>query len=955
MNGCFRIAFVLVAWFSSLPALGQRIEDPDEFPLHVRIDRAIAASHLGNCAELATDHEFARRVYLDLIGRSPTVEECQHFLADATHDKRARLIDQLLGSEEFNDFFARVIDVMLMERRAGNRIPQAEWIDFLRTSLSEHQSLDQIVRQVLTADGNVAPRGAAKFLLEREVEPNALTRDISRIFLGRDLQCAQCHDHPNIDDYLQSEYYGIYAFVSRSYLFADAADSTQALVGEKAEGGAEFKSVFSPDEDASQAVPNLLGGFSLDAEPRLDHELAYVTQPSKTTAGIPKFSRRGQLAWLMTHPANSQFARNAVNRLWAHMFGQGIVDPVDFDHSDNPPSQPALLQLLTEEFVRLDFDIRGLLRQLALSDAYQRSIEFPVNDDLSLAEVEHQSQVLESELELVQQQLQAVDAERSQQEQRLKAARLRVQHVDEKITSLAGQLAELDKELAALDKGKQDQQTSLSEQQQQLDTMQAAVAAAKQVADALPKDSELAKIHEDYRSRVDKLSQSIEGLKKSLAENEEQRVAANDKRSALLRRLARGKSDRMVLADMLAEARGAWRVFDVRYQHLENQRTQCRQRLAGLQPERKYIETAAALQATLGRLARVESNAPGLTQADLGAAKAKLASLDAAIQQDQQLLSSLTEQMTANAQWLAKSEAPLLALSRAIEDAQKAADALADEGLDSAVSHLEQRLNDHSQQLTAARTQALELEQRTASTQEHLRQLSQQQELAHEESRAVQTQLAAHEQDIEMARAEQQSALLALDLAAAERRKMWERKFVVRQLKPLTPEQLAGSTIAALGLAARFNREAEAEWSKSHQDQTLNMEDQQQRNEVEVLVEKRISQVLSTYVSLFAAPAGAPQDVFSSTADQALFLSNDGRLLNWLSPAEGTLLARVQKLDDLAAAVDELHLAILSRPATDQERAEVSALLESRASDRNQALRDIAWGLLSSLEFRFNH
>ena len=112
--------------------------------------------------------------------------------------------------------------------------------------------------------------------------------------------------------------------------------------------------------------------------------------------------------------------------------------------------------------------------------------------------------------------------------------------------------------------------------------------------------------------------------------------------------------------------------------------------------------------------------------------------------------------------------------------------------------------------------------------------------------------------------------------------------------------------------------------------------------------------VLNTYVSMFAAPGGSPQDVFSATADQALFMANDGRVQSWLNGSAGTLLWRLQDVQDSDELADELYLAILARPATMAEKHEVAEYVGGREKDRKQALRELAWSLFTSLEFRFN-
>ena len=123
------------------------------------------------------------------------------------------------------------------------------------------------------------------------------------------------------------------------------------------------------------------------------------SRPTKKSAGLPKFSRRAQLARLITHPANEHFAKNTVNRLWKHMMGRGLVDPVDFHHSDNPPSHPALLKLVADEFVSTGFDIRELLRQIANSETYQRSVDFPRSQLPTLTEIDQRIAQLDSSIE----------------------------------------------------------------------------------------------------------------------------------------------------------------------------------------------------------------------------------------------------------------------------------------------------------------------------------------------------------------------------------------------------------------------------------------------------------------------------------------------------------------------------------------------------------------------------
>lgn len=347
-------------------------------PLNERIDHLITAGNTEfdkQAAPLASDAEFVRRIFLDLTGTIPTADAVRAFLGATATDKRAKLIDRLLASPEHARRMATVFDVMLMERRLAKHVPQAQWTEFLRASFAANKPWDQLVGEMLAADGtDPKTRPAAKFYLDREAEPNVLTRDISRLFLGMNLQCCQCHDHPLVDEYKQDHYYGIYAFLNRSFLFTDK--SKGAVLAEKAEGEVSFQSVFDPAKVTKTTGSRLPGG-KLVAEPKFDKGKEYTVAPANGVRPVPKFSRRAELASCMAAANDVPFKRNAANRLWALMMGRGLVHPLDMDHSANPPSHPELLTLLADEFAARKFDIRAYLRALALTKTYQRSSELP--------------------------------------------------------------------------------------------------------------------------------------------------------------------------------------------------------------------------------------------------------------------------------------------------------------------------------------------------------------------------------------------------------------------------------------------------------------------------------------------------------------------------------------------------------------------------------------------------
>lgn len=359
-------------------------DDPPARPLRAVVDELIAAPFQQNgiaTSDLASDPEFLRRVYLDLVGAIPAVAEARAFLNDAAPDKREKLVDRLLSSPEHARHMARTFNVTLMERRADKHVPSPQWQEYLRKSFLDNKPWDQMVREILSADGvdeNLRP--AAKFFLDRDGEPHLITRDVSRMFLGVNLQCAQCHDHPLVDDYPQDWYYGIYAFMNRSFVFLDKKNKNTPYLAEKADGDVKYTSVFDKTKTEKATGPRLFDREPVP-EPTMEKGQEYEVAPADGVRPVPKFSRRAQLARHITSPDLAPFKRNIVNRLWAHMMGRGLVHPLDMHSEGNPASHPDLLDQLADRFAATGFNIRAFLRELALSQTYQRSCIPPSGTD----------------------------------------------------------------------------------------------------------------------------------------------------------------------------------------------------------------------------------------------------------------------------------------------------------------------------------------------------------------------------------------------------------------------------------------------------------------------------------------------------------------------------------------------------------------------------------------------
>lgn len=340
-------------------------------PLHVRVDEFIAQGAKGHAvAPVADDAEFLRRAYLDFAGRIPSADEARKFLADESEQKRVALIDELLALPEYSRRMQELFHVLLMERRGDHD----GWRDYLRESFAENKPWDQLVREMLTPQtGEDADHGSDFFLAKRlyayganSIDHEGLTRDVGRMFLGIDLQCAQCHDHLFIYDYEQVDFQGLLAaYKNLKIRGKEFPAMDEKPMAEKL----EFISVF--ESEAKQTGPRVPGGKEIEA-------------PEKPG---PDYSAVALVGAELPSADNELFTLNIANRLWFIMMGRGLVHPIDLHHSDNPASHPELLELLAKEFVAHEFDIRWMLRELALTQTYQRSSRLPEGEEIGTPEM----------------------------------------------------------------------------------------------------------------------------------------------------------------------------------------------------------------------------------------------------------------------------------------------------------------------------------------------------------------------------------------------------------------------------------------------------------------------------------------------------------------------------------------------------------------------------------------
>ncbi|MDA1179834.1 MAG: DUF1549 domain-containing protein, partial [Planctomycetota bacterium] len=582
---------------SSLAPLADVGAKAVERPLWRKIDDVVSEYHRGPKAARTDDATFLRRVYLDLIGRSPTAAELRAFLDTAeqaeghsnandftaTHlGRREKIIDSLLASPEFAVHFATVFDVMIMERRPEKHVPLSEWREFLRQWFADNRPLDELCREILAADGTGdSLRPAAKFYLDREVEANLITRDVGRVFFGRNVQCAQCHDHPIVGDYRQAEYFGILAFLNRSFLFQDAQQGNKAFLAEKASGKLEFTSVFLPENGSSAAQTILPDAMAMDVEPKFKEDAeAYLVAPTKEVRSVPKFSLRQQLAVMATHPKSEAFNRNLANRIWAYMLGVGVVHPVDLHHSDNPPISADLLHLLADHCVAIRYDLRGLLKQIALSETYQRSVSLPhyeqwdgpaFDPDVIRTEVANFTQ----KLERLAEDEKSLGVEIEQAQLGVAAAQADVAAVQKEIDAAEAKNKEFLASAGSPQVKQKPYDDLVAKQKSQQETLKVLEAAAQQAEKAvkqLPADKELAASHALIAQRAAALVETLKQLETEVQQANDVLAAAKSQADALSSRVAGLESRRLVFSEFVTEARGIQRVLHVRQQRFSDQR-----------------------------------------------------------------------------------------------------------------------------------------------------------------------------------------------------------------------------------------------------------------------------------------------------------------------------------------------------------------------------------------------
>lgn len=298
-------------------------------------------------SEVCDDGTFLRRVTIDIAGRLPSPGEMRAFLSDANPRKRDALIDTLLESPEYAEYFANKWNALLRNKRGETTHARGNYAFFswIRDSMSENKPYDQFVREIISASGDITLNPPVAWY--RQVKDTTQQmEDTAQLFLGQRLQCAQCHHHP-FEKWSQQDYYGFSAF------FSQVARKPSQMPGEELiyhkRGNAQSVNL----RTKLPVKPTSLGAPSLELAPEEDP--------------------RQSLADWMSSPDNPYFARSLVNRYWKHFFNRGLIEPEDDMRETNPPSNPELLDALAASFIHSGYDLKQLVRTITQSTTYQLS------------------------------------------------------------------------------------------------------------------------------------------------------------------------------------------------------------------------------------------------------------------------------------------------------------------------------------------------------------------------------------------------------------------------------------------------------------------------------------------------------------------------------------------------------------------------------------------------------
>lgn len=919
-----------------------------------------------------------RRLSLDLRMLVPTNEELEAFLADAEPGRWARWVQRFLNDPLHNERMVDWLDKTLLQRRPFQHVDRTKWLAYLRKSVDDQKPIDQIAREMVSSVWwNQSERAQQRFFLERAGDSHAIARDLGRVFFGKDMQCAQCHDHPQVDDYLQIDYHGLLAFVSPSSFveakFKDEKGAEQKLqiYVERAARDAPFESVFDKGIFYRTGVRAPGGTESFDPFQAPDESYQASPMPDSLDGAPapPRFSRRNSLVAEFS-AGNRYFATNWSNRLWAMLMGRGLVHPLDMHHPGNSPTNPKLLGALTEGLVASGFKIRPIIEQIVLSDAYKIGAFMPIETSLKHSCVVEIAEGVGAKLESsLMARMQLLESDSLRLSTAAEAAKQKCVDAESDWKTVQKERVEL---WAEVDKA----EAKFKEVLKKTDTTKAAFEKAKKLhADAISRqvlleeaagkleqarslgladDAELKQTIATTKAKADASKAMIPGLEKGVADATAARDTSNlalDAERTVVKDVA-GKlipvEQRLHTADTIfLEARNGW-------QSAQTEQSSVSNRLAALTRIQEWM--------TISRTVGIREKDLALAVQSLDQAKEMLTAQSRSLASLQQKVADLTlsketvrGKLSKNQELQTESASKRAILKSTFDSIDSVLNLVsttepliaAKQSIQLAIDSIDTTIPSVDANGVTLLTEFTEASNRLESESVSLAMVQKERLLLERSVEQGQSSVAAKSELVQQAI---DSCSVAMQVVVDERQKSGH----VAMTRPLSPEQLCLSVFQATGVLRNYIVAESTELEKQSPmapDATSEQHATRRVQSTRQALDKLRSHV-DTFANLFSSGVGQTSDEFFASPDQALFMANGGSVFQWSASSNNNVTGLIAQQTDDTIASKLLFRSLLSREPTADEMNWIHAVLSQAGEKRPAIAQELVWSLLSSSEFR---
>ena len=969
----FWLWIALPIWFSAFQ-LPLTFAQP---PLSATIDSLVEPDFDFLTSPRESDGLLLRRLSLDLRMVVPTAAELDEFQADAAPDRWSRWVQRFLDDPLHRERIVEWLDKTLMQRRPNKHVDRVKWLAYLRQSVDERKPIDKVVKEVVSSTWwNSTQRAQQRFFLDRDGDPHAVVRDMGRIFFGRDMQCAQCHDHPQVNDYLQIDYHGLLAFVSPSSLveakFKDDKGAEQKLqiYSERAAGDAPFESVF--DKGVLFRSGTRIPGSTEQFEPYLAPDQRYRPEAMPDTLeGAPKppaISRRDALVNQLA-AGNQAFAENWANRVWALMLGRGLVHPLDMHHPDNPPSNPKLMNALTQSLVASGFDLRAMIQQIAMSETYQRGSRLPIEASLVHGTVlrlpAEQMQSMATQLQTRRQSLdaslpelasqaeaalkrkdEAADAWRAVQKERVVVRA----DLDKAEAAFNEAMKKLDAANVASSKATKQRDDAKS----RIALLNEATAKIEQAKALVPgEDAEIASAIAITKAKSDATSASLaaldQGVVDSAAARDAQSVALEAERTKTMEVVARLQPIEQSLhaADTaFLSARGEW-------QKAQAEHTLAVNKIVSINHLVKWLELSQNLaqSETEYSLAMQTRDQQKVVVANHAAA---LAAHQQKIAEASTVLNGMQTKRNAAQEMLTNVKGELAVLQNSQQSLNQSESLVTAESLATAKQAIIAAIDARHVMLTTLQANVGTTETELAAQAALIANLTTEQTSLDAQNTTL-TQLLKHlDEQVELKAGAIQQTIetcgTALQVVFEDRQKSGH----LAMMRSLSPEQMGLSVLQSTSVLGNFITNELAELEKQGPlppDATAEQKNARKMQATRQAIDKLRGNV-DVFSNLYASGVGQTSDEFFASPDQALYMANGGSVFQWSAVSGNNVTAQVVQQPDANAAAVLMYRSLLSREPVDTERQWAAEQLVKTPDKKAAIAQELVWGLITSSEFR---